>query len=90
MHKSHNVSVYHIVLPVKYSKVVFNKKVEAEIVSICKEIEGCYEVHFLEIGCKYQKYYGKRSLQMLSPDKETIVGWIILDERLFRKHRKPS
>ena len=51
-HKSHNVSVllYHFVFPTKYRRIVFNKLVDASLVSICESISLRYEVYFLEIG----------------------------------------
>ena len=52
IHKSHNVSVimYHLVLPAKYRKVVFEGRVEEELKDVCLEIEKRYEIKFLEIG----------------------------------------
>ena len=52
IHKSHNVSVimYHLVLPAKYRKVVFEGRVEEELRDVCLEIEKRYEIKFLEIG----------------------------------------
>ena len=52
IHKSHNVSVimYHLVLPAKYRKVVFEGQVDEELRDVCLEIEKRYEIKFLEIG----------------------------------------
>jgi REP element-mobilizing transposase RayT len=52
IHKSHNVSViiYHLVLPAKYRKVVFEGRVDEELRDVCLEIEKRYEIKFLEIG----------------------------------------
>ena len=52
IHKSHNVSVimYHLVLPAKYRKVVFEGRVDEELKDVCLEIEKRYEIKFLEIG----------------------------------------
>ena len=49
IHKSDNVSVmlYHFVFPTKYRRVVFDKSVDANLVSICDSISLHYEVHFL-------------------------------------------
>ena len=52
IHKSHNVSVimYHLVLPAKYRRVVFEGRVDEELRDVCLEIEKRYEIKFLEIG----------------------------------------
>jgi REP element-mobilizing transposase RayT len=52
IHKSHNVSVllYHLVLPAKYRRVVFDKQVEVVLKDVCLEIEKRYQIRFLEIG----------------------------------------
>jgi len=52
IHKSHNVSVfvYHLVCPIKYRRAIFFPEVEDKLREICLEIEGRYEIHFLEIG----------------------------------------
>jgi REP element-mobilizing transposase RayT len=50
--RSHNVSLllYHIVLPAKYRKKVFNEEVVECLLEICEQIEEIYEIYFLEIG----------------------------------------
>ena len=52
IHKSHNVTVllYHLVFPAKYRRVIFDESVDQELKQICLEIEGRYQVKFLEIG----------------------------------------
>lgn len=52
LHKSHNVTVliYHIVLPAKYRRSVFDSKVEAVLKDVCTELEKDYQIRFLEIG----------------------------------------
>ncbi|EBP4586127.1 IS200/IS605 family transposase [Salmonella enterica] len=52
LHKSHNVTVliYHIVLPAKYRRSVFDSKVEAVLKDVCTELERNYQIRFLEIG----------------------------------------
>ena len=52
LHKSHNVTVliYHIVLPTKYRRSVFDSKVEAVLKDVCTELERNYQIRFLEIG----------------------------------------
>ncbi len=52
IHKSHNVTVllYHLVLPAKYRRAVFDAEVDSVLKDICLEIEKRYQVKFLEIG----------------------------------------
>ena len=52
IHKSHNVTVllYHLVFSAKYRKVVFDENVDTELESVCLDIEGRYQIKFLEIG----------------------------------------
>ncbi|EFV9547686.1 IS200/IS605 family transposase [Shigella sonnei] len=52
LHKSHNVTVllYHIVLPAKYRRSVFDSKVEAVLKDVCTGLERHYQIGFLEIG----------------------------------------
>ena len=52
LHKSHNVTVllYHLVFPAKYRRAVIDGRVDEELKNICLEIEGRYQVKFLEIG----------------------------------------
>lgn len=52
IHKSHNVSVllYHIVLPAKYRRAVFDDQVDEVLKEVCLEIAERYQVKFLEIG----------------------------------------
>ena len=52
IHKSHNVTVliYHLVFPAKYRRAVIDNQVDSELKAVCLEIEGRYQVKFLEIG----------------------------------------
>ena len=52
IHKSHNVTVliYHLVLPAKYRRAVFDTRVDEELKNVCIEIGERYQVKFLEIG----------------------------------------
>ena len=52
IHKSHNVTVllYHLVLPAKYRRAVFDEHVDDVLRDICLEIQDRYQVRFLEIG----------------------------------------
>ena len=52
IHKSHNVTVliYHLVLPAKYRRVVFDDHVDDVLKEVCLDIEKRYQIKFLEIG----------------------------------------
>jgi len=52
IHKSHNVTVllYHLVLPAKYRRAVFDKRVDEVLKGVCLEIEKRYQIKFLEMG----------------------------------------
>ncbi len=52
IHKSHNVTVllYHLVFPAKYRRKVIGSEVDEALRAVCVEIEGCYQIHFIEIG----------------------------------------
>lgn len=42
--------LYHLVFPAKYRRKVFTEEVGERLKEICKEIEECYEIRFVEIG----------------------------------------
>ena len=52
IHKSHNVTVliYHLVLPAKYRRAIFDKEVDNLLKEVCLDIEKRYQMKFLEIG----------------------------------------
>ena len=52
IHKSHNVTVllYHLVLPAKYHRAVFDEPVDMVLMEVALDIEVRYQVKFLEIG----------------------------------------
>lgn len=52
VHKSHNVTVllYHLVLPAKYRRAVFDEEVDRVVKDVCLETAKRYQVKFLEIG----------------------------------------
>jgi putative transposase len=52
IHKSHNVTVliYHLVLPAKYRRVIFDDHVDEVLKEVCLDIEKRYQINFLEIG----------------------------------------
>ena len=42
--------LYHLVFPAKYRRAVFDDKVDGILRDVCLEIEGRYQLKFLEIG----------------------------------------
>ena len=50
--KEHNKTLllFHLVCPVRYRRDVFSEEVTQSLKEICKEIEGCYEIYYIEIG----------------------------------------
>ena len=52
IYKSHNVTVmiYHLILPAKYRRVVFDEDVDNVLKEVCLDIEKRYQIKFLEIG----------------------------------------
>jgi REP element-mobilizing transposase RayT len=52
LYKRHNKSLllYHVVFPVKYRLKIITKDIENLIKEVCRNIEICYEIQFIEIG----------------------------------------
>lgn len=52
IYKSHNKTLllYHLEFPAKYRRKVFTEEAGERLKEICKEIEECYEIRFVEIG----------------------------------------
>ena len=50
--KEHNKTLllFHLVCPVRYRRDVFSEEVTQSLKEICSEIEGCYEIYYIEIG----------------------------------------
>jgi len=86
--KSHNVTVlmYHIVCPAKYRKVIFDDKVEEELVNICEEISKRYEIIFLEIGVdKDHVHFMVQSVPNYSPKKIVQTIKSITAREIFKR-----
>src|SRR3989344_3083148 len=45
-----NLLLYHLVCPIKYRRKVLTDEVAQGLTTICREIEHCYEIGYLEIG----------------------------------------
>jgi len=86
IHKSHNVSVllYHLVLPAKYRKVVFDEGVDNVLRDICLEISKRYEIEFLEIGTdKNHVHFLIQSVPTYSPTKIVTMVKSITAKQVF-------
>ena len=91
--KSHNVSllIYHLACPAKYRRKVFGEiaGVEEELKNICKEIEDCYDIHFLEIGAdKDHVHFLIQSVPMIPPTNLAKITKSITARLIFQ--RKPE
>ena len=88
IHKSHNVTVllYHLVFPAKYRRAVFDEAVDAELKSVCLEIEERYQVKFLEIGTdKDHVHFLVQSVPMYSVTKIVTMIKILTARGIFRR-----
>ena len=86
--KSHNVSIllYHYVCPVKYRRVVFDKKVDEILKEICLEIEKRYEIEFIEIGTdKDHVHFLIQSVPMYSPKKIIQMVKSLTAREIFKR-----
>ena len=88
IHKSHNVTVllYHLVFPAKYRRAVFDEAVDAELKSVCLEIEERYQVKFLEIGTdKDHVHFLVQSVPMYSVTKIVTTIKSLTAREIFRR-----
>ena len=88
IHKSHNVTVllYHLVFPAKYRRAVFDEAVDAELKSVCLEIEERYQVKFLEIGIdKDHVHFLVQSVPMYSVTKIVTMIKSLTAREIFRR-----
>ena len=88
IHKSHNVTVllYHLLFPAKYRRAVFDEAVDAELKSVCLEIEERYQVKFLEIGTdKDHVHFLVQSVPMYSVTKIVTMIKSLTAREIFRR-----
>ena len=88
IHKKHNVSVllYHLVCPAKYRRVVFNKKVDAELKQVCLEISRRYEISFIEIGTDADHvHFLLQTVPTISPTRLSQIVKSITAREIFRR-----
>ena len=88
VHKSHNVTVllYHLVFPAKYRRAVFDEGVDAELKSVCLEMEERYQVKFLEIGTdKDHVHFLVQLVPMYSVTKIVTIIKSLTAREIFRR-----
>ena len=91
IHKSHNVTVlmYHIVLPAKYRRVIFDDEVDEDLKDVCLEIENRYQIKFLEIGTdKDHVHFLVQSVPKYSVAKIVTMIKSISAREVFRRSPK--
>ena len=89
IHKSHNVTVliYHLVIPAKYRKVIFNQELDDYLCEICEGIEERYEIRFLEIGVDDDHvHFLLQSVTMYSATKIAKIIKSITAKKMFKKY----
>ncbi len=88
IHKSHNVTVlmYHIVLPAKYRRVIFDDEVDEVLKDVCLDIENRYQIKFLEIGTdKDHVHFLVQSVPTYSVTKIVTMIKSISAREVFRR-----
>jgi len=88
IHKSHNVSVllYHLVLPAKYRRAVFDQQVDRVLKDVCLEIEKRYQIKFLEIGTdKDHVHFLVQSVPTYSVTKIVTMVKSLTAREIFRQ-----
>ena len=91
IHNSHNVTVlmYHIVLPAKYRRVIFDDEVDEVLKDVCLEIENRYQIKFLEIGTdKDHVHFLVQSVPTYSVTKIVTMIKSISAREVFRRSPK--
>lgn len=88
IHKSHNVTVllYHLVLPAKYRRAVFDKPVDEVLKEVSLEIAQRYQMKFMEIGTdKDYVHFLVQSVPTYSVAKSVTVLKSISAKEVFRR-----
>ena len=88
IYTSHNVTVllYHLVLPAKYRKAVFDNRVDVVLKDVCLEIEKRYQIKFLEIGTdKDHVHFLVQSVPTYSVSKIVTIIKSITAREIFRQ-----
>lgn len=87
IYKSHNKTLllYHLVFPAKYRRKVFTEEVREKLREICKDIENCYEIRFVEIGMEEDHvHYLVQSVPTLSISRIVMLIKSITAKEIFK------
>lgn len=77
--------LYHLVLPAKYRRAVFDAEVDSVLKDVCLEIEKRYQVKFLEIGTdKDHVHFLVQSIPTYSVTKIITLIKSITAREIFR------
>jgi putative transposase len=88
IHKSHDVTVllYHVVLPAKYRRAVFDDWIDEVLKEVCLEIAQRYQVKFLEIGTdKDHVHFLVQSVPTYSVTKIVTMLKSLTAREIFRR-----
>ena len=88
IHKSHNVTVllYHIVLPAKYRRAVYDDRIDFILKTICLEIQERYQMKFLEIGTdKDHVHFLVQSIPTYSVTKIVTIIKSLTAREIFKR-----
>lgn len=88
IHKSHDVTVlmYHLVLPAKYRRAVFDDRVDETLKTVCLDIGFRYQVKFLEIGTdKDHVHFLVQSVPTYSVTKIVTIIKSLTAREVFRR-----
>ena len=78
--------LYHLVFPAKYRRAIFDEAIDAELKTLCLEIEDRYQVKFLEIGTdKDHVHFLVQSVPMYSVTKLVIMIKSLPAREIFRR-----
>ena len=78
--------MYHIVLPAKYRRVIFDDEVDEVLKNVCLEIENRYQIKFLEIGTdKDHVHFLVQSVPTYSVTKIVTMIKSISAREVFRR-----
>jgi REP element-mobilizing transposase RayT len=78
--------MYHIELPAKYRRVIFDDEVDGVLKDVCLDIENRYQIKFLEIGTdKDHVYFLMQSVPTYSVTKIVTMIKSISAREVFKR-----
>lgn len=78
--------MYHLVLPAKYRRAVFDDRVDETLKMVCLDIELRYQVKFLEIGTdKDHVHFLVQSVPTYSVTKIVTIIKSLTARKVFRR-----